>query len=149
MTVTSATSRETTRAARTSDVFTTARPPSRVAGVVNSVSIVCRMLSRKTLGAGLIALVAAGCLGYAGYRVWRHYLAPAPTPAPAPKTAVVIGAPGDAPTGAPATAAPTPVPTLPPSVFIKVPYTSEFPHHDEFQNPNDPHLNYCEAAALE
>jgi hypothetical protein len=91
--------------------------------------------------------VAVGGLGYAGYRVWRHFLAAAPTPAP--KTAVVIGAPSDAPTAVPTTAAPTPAPTLPPSVFIKVPYTSEFPHHNEFQNPNDPHLNYCEAAALE
>src|SRR5215471_18096805 len=119
MTVTSATRREITRAARTSDVFITARPPSWVAGVLNVVSIVCRMLSRKTLGVALIALVAVGGLGYSGYRVWRHYFAIAAS-APAPKTAVVIAAPSDAPTAPPATAAPTPVPTLPPSVSIKV-----------------------------
>jgi Peptidase_C39 like family len=114
--------------------------------VLNVVSIVCRMLSRKTLGVALIALVAVGGLGYSGYRVWRHYFATEASP-PAPKTAVVIAAPSDTPTAPPATAAPTPVPTLPPSVFIKVPYTSEFPFR-QFGD-KDPHQNYCEAAALE
>src|SRR5215467_5482472 len=109
MTVTSATSRDTTRAARISDVFTTARPPSWVAGLLNVMSIVCRMLGRKTLVGALIALVAVGGLGYSGYRVWRHFRAAAPEAAP--RTAVVISAPSDAPTAAPATAAPTPVPT--------------------------------------
>jgi hypothetical protein len=101
------------------------------------------MLSRKTLAGALIALVAVGGLGYSGYRLWRHFIANAP--APPPKTAVVIAAPSDTPTAAPAT--PTPVPTLPPSVFVKVPYTSQFPH-DEF-GANQPNENYCEAAALE
>jgi Peptidase_C39 like family len=101
------------------------------------------MLSRKTLVGALIALVAVGGLGYSGYRVWRHFRAAAP--APAPRTAVVIAAPTDAPTAVPATA--TPVPTLPPSVFIKVPYTSQFPFN-QF-GAGDPHENYCEAAALE
>ena len=55
MTVTSATRRETTRAARTSDVFTTARPPSWEAGLLNVMSIVCRMLGRKTLVGALVA----------------------------------------------------------------------------------------------
>src|SRR5215831_16469229 len=144
MTVTSATRRETTRAARTSDVFTTARPPSWVAGLLKVMSIVCRMLSRKTLVGALIALVAVGGLGYSGYRVWRHFIANAA--APPPKTAVVIAAPNDTPSAMPAT--PTPVPTLPPSVYVKVPYTSEFPFANEI-NPKDPHENYCEAAALE
>jgi hypothetical protein len=101
------------------------------------------MLSRKTLVGALIALVAVGGLGYSGYRVWRHYRAAAA--APPPKTAVVIAPPSDTPTAVPAT--PTPVPTLPPSVYIKVPYTSQFPHQ-EF-GANQPNENYCEAAALE
>jgi hypothetical protein len=99
------------------------------------------MLSRKPLVGALIALVAVGALGYSGYRVWRHFLAAAP--AAAPRTAVVIRAP----TAASATAAPTPVPTLPASVFVKVPYTSQFPFN-QF-GAGDPHENYCEAAALE
>jgi len=102
------------------------------------------MLSRKTLVGALIALVAVGGLGYSGYRVWRHFIANAA--APPPKTAVVIAAPSDTPSAMPAT--PTPVPTLPPSVYVKVPYTSEFPFANEI-NPKDPHENYCEAAALE
>jgi hypothetical protein len=101
------------------------------------------MLSRTTLAGALIALVAVGGLGYSGYRLWRHFIANAS--APPPKTAVVIAPPSDAPAAVPA--APTPVPTLPPSVYIKVPYTSQFPH-DEFQ-ANQPNENYCEAAALE
>ena len=103
------------------------------------------MLSRKTLGVALIALVAVGGLGYSGYRVWRHFFAT--TSNPAPRTAVVIAAPSDTPSAPPATAAPTPVPTLPPSVFIKVPYTSQFPFN-EF-GAGKPNENYCEAAALE
>ena len=99
------------------------------------------MLSRRTLGGALIALVAVGGLGYSGYRVWRHFRAIAP--AAAPKTALVISAPSAAPTAS----TPTPVPTLPPSVFVKVPYTSQFPF-DQF-GATDPHENYCEAAALE
>jgi Peptidase_C39 like family len=103
------------------------------------------MLSGKPLVAALIALVAVGGLGYSGYRVWRHFSAAGS--APPPKTAVVIAPPSDAP-AAPATTAPTPVPTLPPSVFVRVPYTSEFPFPNEITR-NDPHENYCEAAALE
>lgn len=102
------------------------------------------MRSGKPLVGALIALVAVGGLGYSGYRVWRHFSATAS--APPPRTAVVIAAPSDTPAATPAT--PTPVPTLPPSVFIKVPYTSEFPFPNEI-NKNDPHENYCEAAALE
>jgi hypothetical protein len=104
------------------------------------------MLSRKPLVGALIALVAVGGLGYSGYRLWRHFIAAAPLAAP--RTAVVIAPPSATPAALPATAAPTPVPTLPPSVFIKVPYTSEFPFPNEI-NGGDPHENYCEAAALE
>jgi hypothetical protein len=103
------------------------------------------MLSRKTLAGTLIALVAVAGLGYSGYRLWRHFLANAATPPP--KTAVVITAPSDTPTAAPLSATPTAVPTLPPSVFIKIPYTSQFPHNDI--GANLPNQNYCEAAALE
>jgi hypothetical protein len=103
------------------------------------------MLSRKPLMGALIALVAVGGLGYSGYRVWRHFLAAAP--AAAPHTAVVIAAPSATPVTALATAAPTPVPALPPSVFVRVPYTSQFPFN-QF-GAGDPHENYCEAAALE
>jgi hypothetical protein len=101
------------------------------------------MLSRRTLAGTLIALVAVAGLGYSGYRLWRHFLANAATPPP--RTAVVITAPSD--TAPPLSAAPTPVPTLPPSVFIKIPYTSQFPHDDFGQSL--PNQNYCEAAALE
>lgn len=102
------------------------------------------MLGHRTLVAALVALVALGGVGYSGYRVWRHFQGSAPIAAP--NTAVVISAPAAVPATAAPTAAPTPVPTLPPSVFIKVPYTSQFPFN-QF-GMTDPHENYCEAAAL-
>ncbi len=102
------------------------------------------MLSPKTLVVGLIALVAVGGVGYSGYRVWRHFESSGPIAAPS--TAVVISAPTAPPAAAAAAATATPVPTLPPSVFIKVPYTSQFPFN-QF-GTTDPHENYCEAAAL-
>jgi hypothetical protein len=102
-----------------------------------------QMLSRRTVAAALLALVALGGASYAGYRVWRHFLASAPLPAP--KTAVVIAAP--TPTTAAATATPVPSPTpLPPSVFIKVPYTVQSPFNQ--WGAGNPHEEYCEAAAL-
>ncbi len=102
------------------------------------------MPSQKTLMVALIALVALGGVGYSGYRVWRHFQRSAPVAAPS--AAVVISAPTGPPATAAAAATPTPVPTLPPSVFIKVPYTSQFPFN-QF-GATDPHENYCEAAAL-
>lgn len=104
------------------------------------------MLSRKTLLWGLVALVVVAGVGYSGFRVWRHFQTPGPVAAP--NAAVVISAPSDAPSATPAiVATPTPEPTLPPSVFIKVPYTSQFPNPAQAQG-GDPHENYCEAAAL-
>jgi hypothetical protein len=109
--------------------------------VLNVLSIVCRMLSRRTLVSALIALVVLGGAGAAGYRYWRHLQATAPRPAP--HTAVVLTAPTAPPAAAP-TSTPSPAP-LPASVFVKVPYTSQFP----FRQFNDPaHSEYCEAAAL-
>jgi len=104
------------------------------------------MLSPKTLLASLVVLVALGGAGYSGYRVWRHFQPAASQPAP--KAAVVISAPPATPTPEPVTptAPPTPAP-LPPSVFIKVPYTSQFPYPGQWAEGN-PHLEYCEAAAL-
>jgi Peptidase_C39 like family len=103
------------------------------------------MLGRKTVLAALVALVALSCGAYSGYRVWRHFQPFVPQAAP--KTAIVISAP-TAPPEAPATptAPPTPTP-LPPSVFIKVPYTSQFPYAGQSASGNQ-HLEYCEAAAL-
>lgn len=103
------------------------------------------MLGRRTLLAALVALVAVSGAAYSGYRVWRHFQPFAARPAP--RTAVVISAPpaAPAPEATPATA-PTPTP-LPPSVFIKVPYTSQFPFTGQW-NDGNPHLEYCEAAAL-
>src|SRR5438105_14120814 len=128
-----------TLAARTSTVLATALEPSRPAGVLKPVAIVCRMLSGKTLIAGVAALVLlAGVGGYGGYRVWRHVAATAPRPAPS--AAVVVHAP---PTAAPAetpTATPAPTP-LPASVLVQVPYTSQFPVN-VFTNP---YQEYCEA----
>ncbi|HEY4026068.1 MAG TPA: C39 family peptidase [Candidatus Dormibacteraeota bacterium] len=89
----------------------------------------------------LVAVVVLGGAGAAGYRYWRHTLAAAPHPAPS--TAVVLTGPT-----APAPAAPTstPAPTpLPASVFVKVPYTSQFPFN---QFTDREHAEYCEAAAI-
>ncbi|HXM58204.1 MAG TPA: C39 family peptidase [Candidatus Dormibacteraeota bacterium] len=103
------------------------------------------MLSRKTLLGALIALVALSGAGYSGYRVWRHFQPAAAQPPP--RTAVVLTAPTATPE-APATPTDPPTPTpLPPSVFIKVPYTSQFPYSGQW-NAGNPHLEYCEAAAL-
>jgi hypothetical protein len=105
-----------------------------------------QMLSRRTVAAALLALVALGGGSYAGYRVWRHYLANAP--AAAPKTALVIAAPTSTPTPIADTATPVPAPTpLPASVFVKIPYTSQFPYYGQWASGN-PHTEYCEAAAL-
>jgi len=99
------------------------------------------MRSRTALLGGLLALVVVAGAGTAGYRYWRHVQAE--TPRPAPSTAVVVSAPPQA-TVAP-TEAPRPTP-LPPSVFVKVTYTSQSPFRQ--WGTGDPHQEYCEAAAL-
>jgi Peptidase_C39 like family len=88
--------------------------------------------------------VGVGGVAYAGYRIWRHNQPVSGQPPP--QTAVVF----TAPTPTPALDAPTPPPTptpLPASVFVKVPYTSQFPYSGQW-NAGNPHLEYCEAAAL-
>jgi hypothetical protein len=110
--------------------------------VLNVLSIVCRMLSRRTLVSALVAVVVLGGAGAAGYRYWRHLQAAAPLPAP--HTAVVLTAPTTPPPAATPTSTPAPTP-LPPSVFVKVPYTSQFPFN---QFTDRAHAEYCEAAAL-
>jgi Peptidase_C39 like family len=106
------------------------------------------MLGRKAaIGAlvALVALVAVTGAGYSGYRVWRHFQPVAARPAP--PAAVVLTAPTTPPAAdTTPTAPPTPTP-LPRSVFIKVPYTSQFPFPGQW-NAGNPHLEYCEAAAL-
>ncbi|HZU15209.1 MAG TPA: C39 family peptidase [Candidatus Dormibacteraeota bacterium] len=102
------------------------------------------MLGRRPLLAVLAAVLLVAVVGVAGlgYRYWRHQQELRPRPAP--RTAVVISAPASP--AAPAST-PTPSPTpLPSSVFIKVPYTSQSPY-DQW-GANDPHQEYCEAAAL-
>ncbi|HSR22786.1 MAG TPA: C39 family peptidase [Candidatus Eisenbacteria bacterium] len=101
------------------------------------------MVGRKALVVALVALVPLTGAGYSAYRVWRHFQTVAAHSAP--RTAVVLTAPTAIAGGAP-TAPPTPTP-LPPSVFIKVPYTSQFPFSGQWGAGN-PHLEYCEAAAL-
>jgi Peptidase_C39 like family len=104
------------------------------------------MLSRKTLAGALIALVVvlAGS-GYAGYRVWRHFRVVAPQSAP--RTAIVITAPPTAPASDAARSTPVATPlVLQPSAFIKVPFTSQSPFAQ--WSAQDPHQEYCEAAAL-
>jgi hypothetical protein len=69
---------------------------------------------------------------------------------PAPSTQVVVsGLPSAVPTLEPS-AAPTPTPTatpIPASLFIRgVPYTVQSPYNQ--WGPNDPHQEYCEAAAV-
>src|SRR5215467_7360315 len=122
MTVTSATRRDTTRAPRTIVVLTTARPASWAPELLKVVSIVCRMLGRKTLVVSLIALLAVGAVGYSGYRLWRHFRSLETAPPPA--AAVVLTGPSAASTLPTTTPAPTP---LPASVFVKVPYTAQSP----------------------
>ncbi len=87
----------------------------------------------------LVAVVGAAGLGY---RYWRHQQELRPQPAP--RTAVVIAAPTSSPL--PAAPPPPPPPPLPASVVIKVPYSSQSPY-DQW-GANDPHQEYCEAAAL-
>jgi hypothetical protein len=102
------------------------------------------MLSRKTLVGALVALVALGG-GVAGYKYWRHVQATAPQPTPA--TAVVVNGPPTAGPTAATSLTPTSAPTpLPPSVFVQVPYTAQSPYNQ--WGANDPHEEYCEAAAL-
>ncbi|HZV48236.1 MAG TPA: C39 family peptidase [Candidatus Dormibacteraeota bacterium] len=102
------------------------------------------MSGRRPLLAALAAIVLVAVVGAAGlgYRYWRHQQELRPRPAP--RTAVVIAAPTPAATPA-STPIPSPTP-LPPSVFVKVPYTSQSPY-DQW-GANDPHQEYCEAAAL-
>lgn len=102
------------------------------------------MLGRKTLISALLAVVALGGGAAAGYKYWRNAeVAGQPTPA----TAVVVNGPPTpgqdlAPTALP-TAPPTPLPT---SVFVQVPYTAQSPYNQ--WGTNNPHEEYCEAAAL-
>ncbi len=92
--------------------------------------------------AAIAVLAGAGSAGLAYYDSRHHALVALPEPS----TAVVISAP---PTTTP-TAAPEATPTatpIPPSLFIKgVPYTVQSPF-DQW-GANDPHQEYCEAAAL-
>jgi hypothetical protein len=100
------------------------------------------MLSRKTLVGTLVALVVLGSGGAVGYKFARHLRAAAPQPVPT--TAVVLNGPPTPGTGTPTpTAAPTP---LPASVFVQVPYTPQSPYNQ--WGANNPHEEYCEAAAL-
>jgi hypothetical protein len=100
-------------------------------------------MSRRTALAGLLVIVLLGGAAYGGYRVWRHFLAPAAQPVP--KTALVVQAPPTAEPAAVATpsAAPTP---LPASVFVKVPYSAQSPFNQ--WGGGNPHEEYCEAAAV-
>jgi len=98
------------------------------------------MLGRRTLVVTLIALLVVGATGYSGYRLWRHFRALASTPPPA--AAVVLTGPSTLPSPA---AVPSPTP-LPPSVFVKVPYTAQSPFNQ--WGAGNPHEEYCEAAAL-
>ena len=66
----------------------------------------------------------------------------APQHPPAPNAAVVINAPPSATPSTSPSASPT-ASALPPSVLIRVPYTSQAPHADW-----STHEDYCEAAAL-
>src|SRR5215468_3647066 len=144
MTMTRATSLETTRAASTSVVLTTALEPSWVAGLLNVRTIVCVMLSAKAVAVALAVIVLMGGGSYSGYRLWRHFLAAAPHSPPS--AAVVYQAPPqpEEPFASPtSTSAPTP---LPASVFIKVPYTPQSPFNQ--WGAGNVHEEYCEAAAL-
>jgi Peptidase_C39 like family len=89
-----------------------------------------------------VALIVLGLGTMGGLYVYRHQLAQAPRPAP--KAAVVIEAPASVPSGTPGLA-PSPTP-LPPSVFVKVPYTAQSPYNR--WGSGDPHEEYCEAAAV-
>src|SRR5215831_7201176 len=144
MTMTRATSLETTRAASTSVVLTTALEPSWVAGVLNVRTIVCTMLSAKAAAVALAVIVVAGGVSYSGYRLGRHFLAGAAQPPPS--AAVVYEGPPRA-EEPPAFPTPTPAPTLlPASVLIKVPYTPQSPFNQ--WGSGNVHEEYCEAAAL-
>lgn len=67
---------------------------------------------------------------------------------PVPSADVVVSAPPSATPTPDVSAAQTPTPTpIPPSLFIKgVPYTVQSPYNQ--WGPNDPHQEYCEAAAV-
>lgn len=92
-----------------------------------------------TIVVAAVAIVAVAIVGLA-LQSWQRQMALAARPRP--RTAVVIGAP--TPVATPI-ASPSPTP-LPASVLIQVPYTSQSPY-DQW-GANDPHQNYCEAAAL-
>jgi len=96
------------------------------------------MLATKVLVGVLAGILALASGGYASYRVWRHVQGSQPRPAPS--AAVVLGAPTAQPTAA---LARTP---LPPSVFVRVPYTPQSPFNQ--WGAGNPHEEYCEAAAL-
>jgi hypothetical protein len=101
------------------------------------------MVGRRALSGVVLAGVVVGAVGVAGAYYWRHR---APTSHPAPKTAVVVSAPPAGPGSDVSTRmAPTPTP-LPASVFVKVPYTAQSPFNS--WGRNDPHEEYCEAAAV-
>src|SRR5262249_27322788 len=119
MTMTRATSLETTRAASTSVVLTTALEPSWVAGVLNVRTIVCTMLGGKAVAVPLSVPVLLGGRRHPGSRLWRHFLAAAPQP---PPSAAVVHQPPPQREEPPASPTPPPPPTpLPASVFIRVP----------------------------
>src|SRR5262249_2075623 len=121
MTMTRATSLETTRAPSTSVVLTTALEPSWVAALLNVRTIECVMLGGKAVAGALAVIALRGGGSYPASRLWRPFLAAAPHPPPT--AAVVYQAPPqrEEPSASPPpTSAPPP---LPASVFIKVPYT--------------------------
>src|SRR5262249_45015217 len=144
MTMTRATSLETTRAASTSVVLTTALEPSWVAGVLNVRTIVCTMLGGKAVAVALAVIVLLGGGSYSGYRLWRHCLAAAPAH---PPSAAAQSRPPPSLEGLRPPPTPPPPPTrLPAAVFIKVPYTPQSPFNQ--WGAGNVHEEYCEAAAL-
>lgn len=95
-----------------------------------------------TLGAMVIMAGGAG----AGYGVHKWRSGDAARPQPAPSAAVVFEGPSAdhaQPEASPPPSSPAP---LPPSVYIKVPYTSQSPFGKWARD--DPHEHYCEAAAV-
>ncbi len=98
----------------------------------------------EALFAAVAILAGLGSVGVALYN--QREAAAGAQPAPSTQ-AVIAGPPSATPTADP-TAAPTPTPTpIPASLFIKgVPYTVQSPFNQ--WGPNDPHQEYCEAAAV-
>src|SRR2546423_660636 len=143
MTMTRATSRDTTRAARTKVALRTVRDPSRVACsliATTGLSYV-EMSVRKSAVFGLVALVSWVAAGAVGYHAWQNFRAGAVSGPP--RTAVVVQAPTPT-SSAPPTPVPTPTP-LPASLSIQgVPFTIQAP----FQVWDRAHQEYCEAAAV-